>query len=50
MPLRYYLVIIRSLMLKDVGLMAIRGEIFALLIFGIALMTVASRRFRKRLD
>jgi len=49
-PLRYYLVIIRSLMLKDVGAWVLRREIIALIIFGLALMTAASLRFRKRLD
>jgi ABC-2 type transport system permease protein len=49
-PLRYYLVIIRSLLLKDIGIAALRTEIVALLIFGLALMTLASLRFRKRLD
>ncbi len=50
LPLRYYLVIIRSLMLKDVGLAALKGEVVALAFFGLALMTIASLRFRKRLD
>lgn len=49
-PLRYYLVVIRSLMLKDVGLVAIQGEVIALAIFGLVLMTAATLRFRKRLD
>jgi ABC-2 type transport system permease protein len=49
-PLRYYLVIIRSLLLKDVGAATFRTEIIALLVFGLALMTLASLRFRKRLD
>jgi ABC-2 type transport system permease protein len=49
-PLRYYLVIIRSLLLKDVGVAAFRTEVIALLVFGLALMTAASLRFRKRLD
>lgn len=49
-PLRYYLVIIRSLMLKDVGAAAFRTEIIALVVFGLGLMTLASLRFRKRLD
>jgi ABC-2 type transport system permease protein len=48
--LRYYLIIIRSLMLKDVGAYVLRTEIIALTIFGVALMTAASLRFRKRLD
>ncbi|RPI26026.1 MAG: ABC transporter permease [Chloroflexota bacterium] len=50
MPLRYYLAIIRSLLLKDVGVFALREQIIALFIFGIGLMTIASLRFRKRLD
>jgi ABC-2 type transport system permease protein len=50
MPLRYYLVVIRSLLLKDIGFAAIRGDVIALAIFGLALMTAASLRFRKRLD
>jgi len=50
LPLRYYLVIIRSLMLKDVGLATLKGEVIALTVFGLALMTIAALRFRKRLD
>jgi ABC-2 type transport system permease protein len=49
-PLRYYLVIIRTLMLKDIGAAALQTNIFALAFFGLALMTIASLRFRKRLD
>jgi ABC-2 type transport system permease protein len=49
-PLRYYLMIIRSLMVKGVGAWVLRNEIIALLIFGISIMTLASLRFRKRLD
>ncbi len=49
-PLRYYLVIIRSLMIKGVGINALYGEIFALFIFGLGIMTIAALRFRKRLD
>jgi ABC-2 type transport system permease protein len=50
MPLRYYLVIIRAMMLKGVGLQAVQGEVIALVVFGIAIMTAAALRFRKRLD
>lgn len=50
MPLRYYLVIIRSLLIKGVGFAAIREEVLALTVFGIAIMTIAALRFRKRLD
>lgn len=49
-PLRYYLVIIRSLLLKGVGLQAIWTEALALALFGLAIMTAAALRFRKRLD
>ena len=50
MPLRYYLVIIRSLMVKGVGFVALRQELLALIVFGVAIMTIAGLRFRKRLD
>lgn len=49
-PLKYYLVIIRSLLIKGVGVSALREEIVALLLFGLAIMTLATLRFRKRLD
>jgi ABC-2 type transport system permease protein len=49
-PLRYYLAIIRSLMLKGVGMDAIKTNLIALAIFGVAIMSLASMRFRKRLD
>jgi ABC-2 type transport system permease protein len=49
-PLKYYLTIIRSLLLKGVGVVELQTEIFALLIFGILLMGIATIRFRKRLD
>ena len=50
MPLRYYLVIIRSLMLKGVGADALVPQIVALAIFGVVIMGLAALRFRKRLD
>lgn len=49
-PLRYFLIIIRTLLLKGVGAAAIQDEIIALALFGIAIMGAASLRFRKRLD
>ena len=49
-PLRYYLVVIRALLLKGVGFEAIQSEVIALAIFGIVIMTAAALRFRKRLD
>lgn len=50
MPLRYYLTIIRSLMLKGSTVQALEQEIVALAIFGVSLLTIAAMRFRKRLD
>jgi ABC-2 type transport system permease protein len=50
MPLRYYLAIIRVLLLKGVGLESILPDFIALTVFGIAIMTAAAMRFRKRLD
>jgi len=49
-PLRYYLIIIRALLIKGVGAGPIWSEILALTVFGIAIMGAASVRFRKRLD
>jgi ABC-2 type transport system permease protein len=37
-------------MIKGVGFAALRQELLALTIFGIAIMTLAAMRFRKRLD
>jgi ABC-2 type transport system permease protein len=49
-PLRYYLVIVRSLLLKGVGFAALQGEIISLALFGVIIMGAAALRFRKRLD
>jgi ABC-2 type transport system permease protein len=49
-PLRYYLVIIRTIMLKGSNLAGLRSEIIALTLFGVFIMTAASLRFHKRLD
>ncbi|MGZ9235712.1 MAG: ABC transporter permease [Anaerolineales bacterium] len=49
-PLRYYLVIIRALLLKGVGFSALQNEVLALTIFAVVIMTIAALRFRKRLD
>ena len=49
-PLRYYLVIIRALLLKGVGIQALQSPVIALTIFSIVIMGVAAARFRKRLD
>ena len=49
-PLRYYLIIIRSVLLKGVGAAALTDEIIAMVIFAVVLMGGAALRFRKRLD
>lgn len=49
-PLRYYLVIIRAVMLKGSGIASIWQETLALLVFGVVILVAASLRFRKRLD
>ncbi len=49
-PIRYYLVIIRSLLIKGVDLAPLQDEILALAIIGFVIMALATIRFRKRLD
>jgi ABC-2 type transport system permease protein len=49
-PLRYYLVIVRALLVKGVGLAALQSETLALTLFAILIMGAAAARFRKRLD
>jgi ABC-2 type transport system permease protein len=49
-PLRYYLVILRALLMKGVGAGAIMNEIIPLAVFGVLIMAAAAMRFRKRLD
>jgi ABC-2 type transport system permease protein len=49
-PLRYFLTIVRSIVLKGVGLEAIMGDVIPLVIFGVVIVGAAVLRFRKRLD
>jgi ABC-2 type transport system permease protein len=49
-PLRYFLVIIRGLFLKAVGLSALWDETAALLVFGLAILGLSILRFRKKLE
>ena len=49
-PLRYFLVIIRGIFLKGVGLHILWPQYAALAVLGIAVFTGAVGRFRKRLD
>ncbi len=49
-PLRFFLIIVRAVQIKGVGLPAVSGEVIALVVFGILVMGAAAVRFRKRLD
>lgn len=49
-PLRYMLIIIRSIVLKGVGIGAIQSEVIFLAIFSAVTLAAASARFRKSLD
>jgi len=49
-PLKYFLIIVRSIVLKGVGLELLLTETVTLAVMGVVMMAVASSRFRKRLD
>jgi len=49
-PLRYFLIITRGIMLKGVGVEVLRTEILALALFTVIIMGAAVLRFHKRLD
>ena len=49
-PLRYFLIIVRAILIKGVGLSAVMNEVLALIVFGFVVMGIAVLRFRKRLD
>jgi len=48
-PLRYYLVILRGVFLKGVGLAVLWPEVLSLLALGLAILLLARIRFRRRL-
>ncbi|OGF48034.1 MAG: ABC transporter permease [Candidatus Firestonebacteria bacterium RIFOXYC2_FULL_39_67] len=48
-PLRYFLTIIRGIILKGNGIEILWPEIAALIIFGVVIFTLSSMRFRKKL-
>lgn len=48
-PLKYYLIILRSIFLKGVGISVLWDEITVLLIMGAVIITLSSMRFQKRL-
>lgn len=49
-PLRYFLIIARGIVVKGVGLEALWPEVLALIVFAIGIMGLAISRFRKSLD
>jgi ABC-2 type transport system permease protein len=49
-PVTYFLVVARGIIIKGVGVPALTDQIIALTVFGTALIVLASMRFRKRLD
>jgi len=49
-PLRYFLIIVRGIILKGIGIDALWGEVAALAVFAVVIMGAAALRFRKRLD
>ena len=49
-PLTYFLIIVRSIVLKGVGLSLLLPEVGALMVFAILVAVLAISRFRKRLD
>ena len=49
-PLRYFLIVIRGIFLKGVGLEILWPQFLSLMIIGAVVFTGAAKRFRKRLD
>jgi ABC-2 type transport system permease protein len=49
-PMRYYLIVVRSIILKGVGLKTLWPEALVLFGTGITILTASALRFRKKLD
>jgi len=49
-PLRYFVVIARGIVVKGVGIPELQSEVMALAIFAVIMMSAATLRFRKSLD
>ncbi len=49
-PLRYFLIIVRGIMLKGVAIDMLWTEVIALSIFAVLIVSAAALRFRKRMD
>ena len=48
-PARYAMVIVRGIMLKGVGLEILMGQVVAIVIFSVVVVTLAATRFQKKL-
>jgi ABC-2 type transport system permease protein len=49
-PVRYAVTIIRGIILKGVGLVVLQEQVIAVLIFTVIIVTLASVRFKKKLE
>jgi len=49
-PLRYFIIILRGVILKGIGIDQLWREALALLIFGITILTLSLLRFKKKLE
>ena len=49
-PLTYFLIVVRGIIIKGIGLALLLPQVITLAIFGVMLIALASLRFRKRLD
>jgi ABC-2 type transport system permease protein len=49
-PMRYFLVIIRGIFLKGIGVSVLWPQLVGLAIIGITLLTISTLRFRKRIE
>ena len=47
-PVRFYMIIVRGIMMKGAGIMVLYPEIIAIIIFGLAIFTMSWLRFSKR--
>lgn len=49
-PLTYFLIIVRGIILKGIGLQFLVYEVLAMAVFGVVILTLAALRFQKRLE
>jgi ABC-2 type transport system permease protein len=49
-PVRYFVEILRAVLLKGAGFADVKFQLFALLVFGVVILSAGSMRFRKRLS